>query len=347
MNPRALLNNKARLLQWVSIMRQLRPSVVPEDIGNLVPWRYRFVTSIQDDKVVGVGAYFPTSSLVRGKYNYLADLVVDSNYRGKKVGESMMEEILASDLPCELDSGLEKVDAHRFYHRLGFLSHKYAVRLQLAAYESMSGSDFPEQQTQLIDGAQHLHTQDEDKLRRIQEFIEEHAALKVPHQANLKLFMKENPDHRLLIMQGDTDKLEGVLLFELQNRLSIGGNCFHVSDIIVKKGPGEKERQNALLISLVQKTKEYNSHDKTCSIRSVIVEMTEQETRSHKLLKGDGKDDAKSLADKIASPNAKHININSLFSVTAKHFIKAAHRSDQNILPLDESRHQQRRGGSA
>ena len=315
--------NSARFSQWADIMRQLRPSVTSEDISNLVPWRYRFVTSIQDDKVVGVGAYFPTSSLVRGRYNYLADLVVDSKYRGKGVGTSLMEEILASDFPCELDSGLEKIDAHRFYHKLGLLSPKYAVRLQFAALAALSESDFPQQKICLIDGAHYQQTQDEDQLRRIQTFIDEHAALRVPQQANLQLFMKENPDHHLLTIQDETGELEGVLLFELQNRLSIGGNCFYVSDLIIKKGRVEKERQSALLLSLVQKVKKCNSYDRTSSIRSVIIEMTEQEARSHRLLKDDEKIGTESTADNSARPDAKQININSLFAVTAKHFVKA------------------------
>lgn len=316
--------NKVRFPQWVDIMRQLRPSVTPDDVANLVPWRYKFVTSSRDDKVVGAGAYYPTASLIKGKFNYLADLVVDEKYRGHGVGASMMSEILDPNLSCELDSGLEKVDAHRFYRGLGFVHSGYAVRPQVAVLAAMG--DLPQQQTYLIDGASHLQAQGEDKQMRIQAFIDEHATLNVSYQANLQLFMKGNPDHRLLALQGDAGELEGILLYELQNRLSIGGNCFHVTDLIVKDGLGAKERQNALLLSLLQQAKNCNVKDSASSIRTVIVEMTEEEAKNHKVLKGGEAEDK-------AVNSVTKININSFFSATAKHFIKPASATDKDQLP--------------
>ncbi len=319
MNLRKTLN-KARFTQWTNILCQLRPSLTPEEISNLIPWRYKFVTALRDDKVVGVGAYYPTASLIKGKFNYLADLVVDTQYRGKGVGGEMMEEILETNLPCELDSGLEKVDAHRFYLNLGLTHTAYAVRPPISVLATLS--DLPLKPTYLINDEKDLRAQSQEKQTHIQAFIDRNA--NISYQANLQAFMRSNPDHHLLALKDEADEIEGVLLYELQNRLSFGGNCFHVTDLIVKRGSGAEKRQNALLLSLLQQAKNYNADDSSSPIRTVVVEMTEEEVGKHEILKG---------GNVYKAPDVKKMNINAFFSVSAKHFVKLGNISNKDHLP--------------
>lgn len=313
--------NNVRFTQWVDIMRQLRPSLSQEEVTNLVPWRYKLVTALRDNKVVGVGAYYPTASLIRGKFNYLADLVTDSTYRSTGIGAQMMDDILDPNLACELDSGLEKVDAHRFYERLGFAHTGYAVRPQVAVVAALE--DLPLQPTYLIDGMKDLASQSPENQKQLQAFIDENA--NAAYQGSLENFMRSNPDHRLLALENEAGKIEGVLLYELQNRLSFGGNCFHVTDLIVKDGT--RERQNALLLSLLQYAKECNAHEKAAAIKTVVIEMTEEDLNKHEILKGSK---AREVSDNIK------VNMNTFFSATAKHFIKPAGAEKNNQLPTGD-----------
>jgi GNAT superfamily N-acetyltransferase len=184
--------NKTRISQWLDIMRQLRPSVAAEAVDELIPWRYKFITASRDNRIVGVGTYYPTASLIRGKFHYIADLVVDSKYQGKGVGTEMMREIVDPTISYELDSGLERIDAHHFYLSHGFLHTGYAVRPPVAVL--MSIENLPQQLTYHIDGSQHLEAQGKNKLDQIQAFIDEHAGMNSAYQANLQLFMINNSD---------------------------------------------------------------------------------------------------------------------------------------------------------
>jgi GNAT superfamily N-acetyltransferase len=314
--------NKTRISQWLDIMRQLRPSVAAEAVDELIPWRYKFITASRDNRIVGVGTYYPTASLIRGKFHYIADLVVDSKYQGKGVGTEMMREIVDPTISYELDSGLERIDAHHFYLSHGFLHTGYAVRPPVAVL--MSIENLPQQLTYHIDGSQHLEAQGKNKLDQIQAFIDEHAGMNSAYQANLQLFMINNSEHRLLLLQNESGELEGLLLYELQNRLCYGGNCFHVTDFIVKGGLGAAQRQEALLLSLLQQAKKTNLQDHF--IKTIVVEMPEEDVQKHNILKSSRP--ITPHKDSISS-NGK-ININSFLSVSAKHFVKVPPPSDKD-----------------
>jgi len=313
------LHNKVQLSQCADLMRQLRPTIKSSDISNLASWRYKFITASSNDKVVAVGAYFPTASLLRGIFNYLADLVVDKEHRSKGIGAEMLAEILKSYPVCELDSGLERKDAHRFYESHGFAHSKYAVRLEAISLEAIN--DLPFQDTQLIPNNNRFQKQNINFQNHIQEFINKNSAVSATYQVNLQLFMIENPGHQLLLLRNSGNgELDGVLLFELQKRLSIGGNCFYVSDLIVKNSPSKTEKQNALLLALIRHAKDCNSMINDVSVKNVIIEMTDDEIKNHEL----------SCHATVSNKSKVSVNdggikknINTFFSVTAKHFSKS------------------------
>src|SRR5690606_8108127 len=83
---------------------------------------------------------------------------------------------------------------------------------------------------------------------------------------------------------------------------------FHVTDLIVKDS--EKEKQNTLLLFLLQQAKDCNTK-KSSAIKTVVIEMTEEDLSKHEILKG----------AKARESSDNKLNINTFFSATAKHFI--------------------------
>lgn len=325
------LDKNVMLSQWMNVLRQLRPKATPGAVTGLLPWGYHFVNAIHDGKVVGLGTYFTSASLVRGQYHYLSDLVVDASCRGNGIGSSLLNQMFSTNRPCVLDSGLEKKEAHRFYLRHGFNNTGYTVRLQSSAFSLMG--DFKQEKTVLVGNAENLRQLTEKERQSLQGFINSTVCDSSLGQADLQTFMKSNPNQHLLVLKGKSGDIEGILLFELQNRLYIGGECFHVSDLVVKPGESKQERQNALLLALVERAKNYNANN-PAPVNSVIVEMSEEEIQSHNIQIGDKTREEIKAGGHLKAPS---IATHSLFCATAKHFVKGVESADRQNIPEERN----------
>jgi GNAT superfamily N-acetyltransferase len=113
------------------VMKQLRPSLEEATYVKLIQSmiaedRYRLIAAFEDDVCVGSAGFNQAKSLfLNGKPQlYVADLVTDEKCRSKGIGKLLLSWIKeeAKRLGCKavsLDSGTQRVDAHRFYNREG------------------------------------------------------------------------------------------------------------------------------------------------------------------------------------------------------------------------------------
>ena len=124
------------------VLQELRPHL---DAGSLAavqaegtPQGLRFLAAYDaDGRCVGVAGWrlFATTSVLRKLY--VDDLVTVATGRSRGVGAALLRELErrgreAGCAALELDSGVQRFDAHRFYHREGWTisSHHFAKRLE-------------------------------------------------------------------------------------------------------------------------------------------------------------------------------------------------------------------------
>jgi GNAT superfamily N-acetyltransferase len=98
---------------------------------------YRLAVLKEDGQVRAVAGYRVAESLAWGRYLYVDDLVTDAACRGRGHGGRLLEWLVerAREAGCDalhLDSGVERMDAHRFYegHGLEQASLHFRLRLQ-------------------------------------------------------------------------------------------------------------------------------------------------------------------------------------------------------------------------
>jgi GNAT superfamily N-acetyltransferase len=122
------------------VMRQLRPHLTPETFLARVQQQavqgYQLVGASVDGIVVGVAGYRLLASLSWGKFLYVDDLVTDQAWRSQGVGKALLDWLTAEAgrLGCDelhLDSGVQRLDAHRFYDREGMQRTAYHFAIKL------------------------------------------------------------------------------------------------------------------------------------------------------------------------------------------------------------------------
>jgi len=120
-------------------MSQLRPHLNLENFTDQVQQQmktaYQLAYVMEQDVIMGVVGFYLANSLSWGKYLYVADLVVDENYRSKGYGEQLFSWLIkqAKDNDCQqfhLDSGVQRFAAHRFYLRqkMNITSHHFVIK---------------------------------------------------------------------------------------------------------------------------------------------------------------------------------------------------------------------------
>nr|WP_309098630.1 GNAT family N-acetyltransferase [Fredinandcohnia onubensis] len=112
------------------VMKQLRTHLDLEKFVALVtdmqPQGYRLFALIDDGKVAAVTGVAQQLNLYYGNHMYVYDLVTDEAGRSKGYGETLLSYIheFGRELGCglvALSSGLQRVDAHRFYEdKMGY-----------------------------------------------------------------------------------------------------------------------------------------------------------------------------------------------------------------------------------
>ncbi|MEH7225101.1 GNAT family N-acetyltransferase [Bacillus sp. JJ1566] len=123
------------------VMKQLRTHLEVDEFVGLVtemqPQGYRLFALVDGGKVAAVTGVAQQLNLYYGKNMYVYDLVTDEAGRSKGYGEALLSYIheLARELGCSkvaLTSGLQRVDAHRFYEeKMGYERKSYAFVREL------------------------------------------------------------------------------------------------------------------------------------------------------------------------------------------------------------------------
>lgn len=119
------LQSDQELFEAFSVMKQLRTHLNKNEYLELVKEAkevdmYRMIALYHDEKVVAVAGYKPMITLYYGRFVWVCDLVTDELERSKGYGEKLLTYIhnWAEEHDYKsvaLSSGLQRIDAHRFY----------------------------------------------------------------------------------------------------------------------------------------------------------------------------------------------------------------------------------------
>jgi GNAT superfamily N-acetyltransferase len=122
-----IADTDARIMACFPVLRQLRPHLVEgtfiADVRRMQGTGF-VLACLVDSEVRAVAGYREMEMFATGRILYVDDLVTDSEHRSRGYGKSLLRWLLeeARRRGCaylELDSGLKRLDAHRFYRRHG------------------------------------------------------------------------------------------------------------------------------------------------------------------------------------------------------------------------------------
>ncbi len=122
------------------VMRQLRPHLdetsFVERVRAAERLGLRLVLHAEDGRVVAVAGFRLIEQLKSGLVLYVDDLVTDDGERSKGHGDALLHWLIAyaREEGCaafELDSGVQRHDAHRFYlrHRMRISAYHFQIDL--------------------------------------------------------------------------------------------------------------------------------------------------------------------------------------------------------------------------
>jgi GNAT superfamily N-acetyltransferase len=140
-----LIKDLVNLDEWKEaflVMKQLRTHLDEVNYLQLVQEAirtegYKMAALYENDKIVAVTGFMPMITLYNGKYIWVCDLVTDSDHRSKGYGEALLSYVQnwakenGYDI-VSLSSGLQRIDAHRFYeHKMEYdkVSYVFLKRL--------------------------------------------------------------------------------------------------------------------------------------------------------------------------------------------------------------------------
>jgi GNAT superfamily N-acetyltransferase len=110
------------------VLHQLRTDLTREDFAAVYreghPQGLRFLAAYRDRRCVGVAGWRVLATTAGIRKLYVDDLVTDENERGTGIGAALLADlrVRGASLGCrllDLDSGVHREDAHRFYVREG------------------------------------------------------------------------------------------------------------------------------------------------------------------------------------------------------------------------------------
>ena len=111
------------------VLKQLRINLSYEEFEDLIydmrDMQYKMIGIFDGDELITYAGVNVQTNLYHKRHLFVFDLVTDEKYRSKKYGKMMLEYLYdyAKMGMCEnivLSSGLQKVDAHKFYEGHGF-----------------------------------------------------------------------------------------------------------------------------------------------------------------------------------------------------------------------------------
>ena len=122
------------------VMQQLRGHLAEQDFVATIRRQqlggYRLAFLEDGSSVCAVAGFRVMDNLVHGRVLYVDDLVTDAARRSQGHGEALLAALVqrARDEGCrclELDSGVQRFDAHRFYltNRMKISCHHFTLQL--------------------------------------------------------------------------------------------------------------------------------------------------------------------------------------------------------------------------
>jgi GNAT superfamily N-acetyltransferase len=135
-----LADSDAQILGCFPVMQQLRTHLEQQDFLSKVRRQqlegYRLVYLEDDGSVRAVAGFRVVENLASVRMLYVDDLVTDSAWRSRGYGKALLNWLIeqARREQCQfldLDSGVQRFDAHRFYlsNRLIISSHHFKLKL--------------------------------------------------------------------------------------------------------------------------------------------------------------------------------------------------------------------------
>ncbi len=132
----------ADLARCFPVIRELRPHLADEaafieQVRRQGAHGYRVAAVEQGGEVVAVAGWRITECLSSGRFVYVDDLVTRASERSRGHGSALLEWLveqarLAGCKQFQLDSGVQRYGAHRFYltHRMDITCHHLALVLE-------------------------------------------------------------------------------------------------------------------------------------------------------------------------------------------------------------------------
>ena len=141
----AIADNEAEIRRCHSVMRELRPNFHEatsfiDRVRRQQRNGYRLAFVEVGSEVVAVAGYRVLESLFSGKFLYVDDLVTRASDQSRGYGGQLLDWLVeeARRQGCEnleLDSGVQRFDAHRFYFLKRMQISSYHFRLPIAQPE--------------------------------------------------------------------------------------------------------------------------------------------------------------------------------------------------------------------
>jgi GNAT superfamily N-acetyltransferase len=139
-NPRIeIARTRADIRRCFPVMRELRPHFTNaakfiEQVSRQQRDGYLLAFVEEGGEVRGVAGYRFLESLFSGKFLYVDDLVTRDRDRSRGFGAALLTWLIGQArkrgcVQLELDSGVQRFDAHRFYlvNRMKIASHHFSI----------------------------------------------------------------------------------------------------------------------------------------------------------------------------------------------------------------------------
>jgi GNAT superfamily N-acetyltransferase len=136
------LQTEQEILDAFPVMKHLRTHLDENSYLELVKEAqqkegYRLFALYHDHKIVAVTGFMPMITLYNGRFIWVCDLVTEPSERSKGYGEKLLSYVHQWSKDngykiVSLSSGLQRIDAHRFYEeKMGYdkVSYVFLKRL--------------------------------------------------------------------------------------------------------------------------------------------------------------------------------------------------------------------------
>lgn len=137
-----LASTDADIAESFFVMKELRTSFTDAEVYAAQIRRqredgYQLALLRLDGEVAGCGGFRVHETLSRGRYMYVEDLVTSPKHRSYGLGDKLFDWLAeqAKERGCkqmEIISGIQRGDAHRFYHRKRMTIKAFQLVLPIA-----------------------------------------------------------------------------------------------------------------------------------------------------------------------------------------------------------------------